>query len=261
MRLKPTAYLIHRWLGLIIGLQLLAWSLGGLIFSISPINEVRGRTDAVTSEPIPLDMANVTATPAFAIAAAREAVDQAELEVVEVRLKSRRGRQVYDLLNSAGHPVAVVDGATGEVLPPLDAAGAGELALADFAPEAKVLSATLIEGELPMEARGRPSPIFQVILDHPKEPHLYLSPITGEVLARRNEMWRRFDFFWMLHVMDYEDRDDFNHLLLQGASLLAVLTSLSGIGLWWWRAPWRRRRNRRSSSPRDGASLQGADAP
>ncbi len=93
-----------------------------------------------------------------------------------------------------------------------------------------------------VEFRGGRIPVYQVILDHPKRPHNYVCPLTGEVLKRRNNLRRIFDFFWMLHIMDYGAREDFNHWLLTGTSVLAIMTSASGLALWWWRRPrWLRR--------------------
>ena len=44
-------------------------------------------------------------------------------------------------------------------------------------------------------------------------------------------MWRIFDFVWMLHIMDYQDRDNFNTWLLISAAALALIISLSGMYL------------------------------
>jgi len=49
--------------------------------------------------------------------------------------------------------------------------------------------------------------------------------------GRRNDRWRLFDLFWMLHVMDYQGRDNFNTLLLQVVSGLGLVTILSGFTL------------------------------
>ena len=46
MRWKSNWYLAHRWLGLVVGLQLLLWSVGGFSFSIMHIKNVRGELDA-----------------------------------------------------------------------------------------------------------------------------------------------------------------------------------------------------------------------
>ena len=54
---------------------------------------------------------------------------------------------------------------------------------------------------------------------------------TGLIDARRNDMWRLFDFFWMLHIMDYQEREDFNHPLLIGAAGLALSVVIFGMAL------------------------------
>ena len=41
-----------------------------------------------------------------------------------------------------------------------------------------------------------------------------------------------FDFFWMLHIMDFDEREDFNHPLLQIAAALGLIIALSGVVLW-----------------------------
>ncbi|MCZ6828522.1 MAG: hypothetical protein O7F73_02845 [Gammaproteobacteria bacterium] len=37
---------------------------------------------------------------------------------------------------------------------------------------------------------------------------------------------------WMLHILDFEDRDNFNTLLLQIAARLGIITIISGLVLW-----------------------------
>jgi hypothetical protein len=36
---------------------------------------------------------------------------------------------------------------------------------------------------------------------------LYLHPDTGALVTRRHRLWRWYDFQWMLHIMDYGDRE------------------------------------------------------
>ena len=47
MNLRRQTFRIHRWLGLVVSLQLLAWSVGGLYFTLFDIDAIRGTTDAV----------------------------------------------------------------------------------------------------------------------------------------------------------------------------------------------------------------------
>jgi len=52
------------------------------------------------------------------------------------------------------------------------------------------------------------------------------------LLARRTTRWRIFDFLWMLHIMDFDTRDDFNTPLLQIAAGLGFVVGLSGLVFW-----------------------------
>lgn len=238
---KRNAYLVHRWLGLTVGVQLLAWSVGGFTFSILDIDNVRGDLDRTTDPSPTVRAGRVQLSPAEAIgAAAKRGLDSDT--VTRVVLRERFDRTVYELFGAKQRPLGAVDAVSGAFLPRVSEEEAKRSALSDFAPEATVASVHLLEGEPPNEFRGRPMPVYQVVLDHPHHPHLYVSPVTGEILARRNRVWRIFDFFWMLHIMDYRERESFNHWLLTGMSVLAILTSASGLVLWWWRVPFRRRR-------------------
>jgi len=75
-------------------------------------------------------------------------------------------------------------------------------------------------------------PLWRVRFEQPESLNLYLDPWTGEMVARRTDRWRVFDFFWMLHIMDFDEREDFNHPLLQIAAALGLIIALSGVVLW-----------------------------
>jgi uncharacterized iron-regulated membrane protein len=238
MQWKRSFYLVHRWVGLVVAVQLLGWSVGGLMFSLLDIENVRGELER-SSDPTPRVRAErVALGPAYALAAARGVSPET---VTRISLRERFGRTVYELFGVEDRPLLAIDAVSGEVITHISKDEAKAAAMADFAPDARVASITLLSGEAPLEYRGGAMPVFQVILDHPKEPHLYICPRTGVVLKRRNKPWRIFDFFWMLHIMDYGSRENFNHWLLTVMAVLAILTSATGLGLWCWRLPcWTR---------------------
>ena len=60
----------------------------------------------------------------------------------------------------------------------------------------------------------------------------YLHATSGQVLAIRNTSWRWWDFLWSLHIMDYDTRDEIGTWLLKLFSLLAVVTAIAGLGLY-----------------------------
>lgn len=241
MSVKKPLFLVHRWIGLVVALQLLAWSVGGFVFTILDLDDVHGDLDRSLPPRVAIAVAEVATTPAQAIeAAAKEGVDAKDVSGVELRRRIDGPVYVVNLAGKGKH--VVVDARTGLLAPTISEELARTIALNDFKHDARVESVELLKGEPPGEYRGGSMPVYRVILEHPKHPHLYISPTTGDVLKRRNENWRWFDLFWMLHIMDYRERNNFNHWLLTGASVLAILTSVSGLALWWYRLPCRKRR-------------------
>jgi hypothetical protein len=71
------------------------------------------------------------------------------------------------------------------------------------------------------------------------------------VTARRSTLWRVFDFLWSLHIMDFENHEDFNTPLLIVATALSLVMIIAGIVLFPSRLgykAWRRRRKNRRST-------------
>ena len=230
MHWKKKSYLVHRWLGLLISIQLLAWSVGGLVFSLLDIEKVRGNRDRVVAAPLVIKPHAGMLRSEQAVAFAKR--ELGDVDVTGLVLRSRQGRLVFDVLGPESRPLAVVSADDGGVSTDVGAKAAGLIAAADFRFSTQVQSVQLIQDEAPLEYRGKRLPAYRVVLDHAEAPHIYVCAVTGEVLARRNQSWRIFDFFWMLHIMDYSQREDFNHWLLTVASALAVATSATGILLW-----------------------------
>ena len=239
MRWKKAIHGVHRWIGLAVSLQLLAWSVGGLMFTVLDIDDVHGDFERNMTPPPVIPVESVVLTPADAAREATEAGLAVEA-AARIELRQRWDRTVYLFFDQENQPLGAVDAGSGEVTARISADQARAAALADFAPHASVISAEFLEGVAPSEFRGGAMPVYRVVLDHPKQPHIYVSPVTGQVLKHRNKPWRLFDFFWMLHIMDYNERDNFNHPLLTAMASLAVLTATTGLWMWWWRMPRRR---------------------
>ena len=83
------------------------------------------------------------------------------------------------------------------------------------------------------EYREKPLPAWAVTFEHPTNTTIYVSSEFGKVESFRNNKWRLFDFLWMIHTMDYKERDNFNNWLLRGFALFGLLTILSGFVLFW----------------------------
>ena len=81
------------------------------------------------------------------------------------------------------------------------------------------------------EYRGRQLPIYKVITHNAnnKEINAYLNIFSGDIVAIRSAQWRIWDLMWGFHIMDWQERDNIDNMLLKIFSVLALISSLSGI--------------------------------
>jgi uncharacterized iron-regulated membrane protein len=232
--LKPFFRKLHRWLGLLMAVQILAWMASGLYFSIFPIGVIRGEhlvraPEALTA--VDLEGA-ISLADAWRAAAAEVPAPQ---EFGDIELVRRGGEAWYRVSGeSEGRAFRrMVNAKSGEVAQALDAESVK--ALATTVLNAPGIGATIEwiervpEGS---EIRGRQLPLWRVSYTDPESVSLYFDPWTGDLLATRTTRWRVFDFLWMLHIMDFDERDDFNTPLLQVAAGLSLLVVISGVVFW-----------------------------
>lgn len=218
---------VHRWLSLFAGVQVALWVVSGSVFVWLDLDDVHGDLE-VRAQALPLLRENVLSPPESAAVAALVAAEGRALKPTRVLLTSHSGRPVRAVYEGDGNvPVGLVDAERGTVLTPLGEAAATAVAVGDYAPTHPVASVTHV-GEKGGDYRGPELPVWRVEFAGPKATRLYVSPRSGRVLARRNDRWRLFDFFWMLHTMDYREREDFNHPLVRVAALGALGVVLTG---------------------------------
>lgn len=212
---------IHLWAGLLLGVQVIIWMSSGVVMSWFAIESVRGEHNISSRTEKSLNAITPYLDPVRLLGRPQTKGAQS------LTLENLLGRPVYRLRTRAGF--RLFDALTGERLDPLPEETARAVARRDFAGHGGVASASLLE-ERTTEYRG-PLPVWRVVFDDPEHTRIYVSPVTGEVTARRNATWRLYDFFWMLHIMDYDERTDFNNPLIMTASATGLVFALSGLGL------------------------------
>ena len=221
----------HRWLGLIVSIQLLMWTASGLFFSIPDITDVRGEQYLTQTPSININqMARENIVPISAI------IDTAKinLEASEtVLLKYRAGRLSYQVEKNPPEKKLIFDALTGQLMTYITPTEAMSIVVdrTELSPTDAVL---INQSKTGSEFRGRDLPLYKVTVPKPKKGIVYVDPVTGEIAAIRTKLWRAWDFLWSLHIMDYQERDDFSQWLLRLFSALGVLTVLSGIILWFY---------------------------
>lgn len=209
----------HKWIGLVIGVQALLWMISGLYMTVISIDVIHGDHLAHGAS-APLSTSADYVTPS------QLAADNPGL--LGFRLKQVMDRAVYEVRTEEGS--TLVDAMTGEPLGPLGESEARRIAESLYQGDAPLASIALLN-EAPQEVASRPVPMWQARFDDRGSTTLYISPATGELLAKRHELWRWFDFLWMLHIMDYEAREDVNNTLLRVAAAIGFVFALSGVWL------------------------------
>lgn len=240
MKLLQLSTQLHKWIALAVGIQVLFWVAGGLVMTAIPIETVRSEHHVRErkAEPIALE----TIRSPGDIARARR------LSVVGAELKSTPRGPAWTLKPVKGEPVTV-SALTGEAFPPLDATLARRLAQGAYQGEGAPTTAILLD-KAPQET-GREGPIWRVDFSDRERTTFYLSPQTGEVVTRRSAVWRFYDFFWRLHIMDLEKGENFNHPLLIAVTFLTFTIVITGFILLWIRLArdWTAWRARRAPTP------------
>jgi uncharacterized iron-regulated membrane protein len=220
----------HKWLALLVGVQVVLWTLTGFYMVVVHIDIIHG-DHLVRSQPIrPIDPSGL-AVPSRIVSAAPGAS--------ELRLQRLFDRPVWRAETPAGP--RLFDARTGEGMPDLTEAEIRALARRIYAGDGEIVSARLLT-QAPLEVQSRKPPFWQVEFAGWNRPTLYLSPWTGELISRRHALWRAFDFAWMLHIMDYDDRTNVNNPLLRVATWSAFAMAVSGAWLLFWSFPRRKRK-------------------
>lgn len=217
MRLKRLAVFVHKWLTLLVGVQVLFWVASGLFFTLFPMEKIRSED---VMRPPSAETPNLAA--AGDLSRLRDPAGRAP---TKVSIERRAGTDVI-LATFAENPPILFEAGTLRRLSPLSGEAAAKVAqnhvtLSDPPTGVTRVTAESAEykGALPawkvQFARGGLS--------------VYVAEDTGAVTARRSNLWRAYDTLWALHIMDWRDHENFNHPLIiitAGVTLISVLAGL-----------------------------------
>jgi len=201
----------HIWLGWVVGLPVLMWTVTGLWMVARPIEEVRGE---------------------------HLRAEHAAIDPSEVRFPATIGEPIHEarLVSQPDGPSWIItsaDGARwrysaryGTATPPVVEEEARRIAEAAYAGAGKLAETTYFAaGEAPVDARAEGA-VWQARFDDGTR--LYIDDATGEVVALRTGQWRLYDLMWGLHIMDPQTREDTHNPFVIGFGALAVLGAALG---------------------------------
>ena len=201
----------HKYLSFFISLQLLLWTISGIFFAFNKIELVRGEQYRLTQNfPINFDEIKFSRS-----------------DVQQVKAINRLGKTIFVVSGSKG--IEYLD-AFGNSLSKLNKDEVFEIVRASSTLKPIGLE-EITESSKGSEFRGRDLPLYKVtsLNDEDKKINLYINIFSGEITAVRSLQWRIWDLMWGFHIMDWQTRDKINNIFLKIFSILALVSSISGI--------------------------------
>lgn len=212
----------HRYLGLFLGIQFLFWTISGLYFSWTNIDDIHGD-----------QFKNLK----YQSQAFDNLISPSELNVAE-------GVHTIEIRDLNNKPYYWVN--KKQLYHAID----GSLKSSVTKEEALYVAKNYMKSDLKVttiehinkvdkhhEYREKLLPAYVVSYKNDEALKAYVSVIDGKFQTVRHRSWRWFDFLWMTHTMDYQGRDNFNTIVLRAFSLLGLITVLSGFLLWFTSSP------------------------
>ena len=201
----------HKYLSLIISIQLLLWTISGIYFAFNKIELVRGEQYIIKDKSSSIEINNLNISSNVKNIEIFKRLNQwvvkAEMDA-GFKYQDLLGNEVYEL--SPNQAIEVVKLKT--TLSPIDVI-------------------KINESSARSEFRGRSLPIYKIKTNSSDDTNVYVDIMSGKIVAIRSDSWRIWDFLWGAHIIDYRERDNINNILLKIFSILALLSSLSGIAL------------------------------
>ena len=211
---------IHKWVALFLGIQLFLWALSGFYMVVVHLDIIHGDMLVKNAQQ------NINHNDRFDVPL--EQLMALYPDAHSITLKAMMSRPVYQV---TGKNTVLLDARDGQQLSPLDKNTATDVAMYHYAGKGEVRHVELLESDPPTELQARLLPLWRVDFDDIWNSSFYVDPYTGEFTTRRHTLWRVFDFMWMLHVMDYDERADINNVVLRVFSVLGAFLGLSGVWL------------------------------
>ena len=196
MKTKKFTRNLHRYLSIFISIQLLLWTISGIYFAYNKIELVRGEQYRLPKN-------------------------------VEYRIFDRLGTSIIETIQYGEKSYKTYP--EGNVINPLTKEEAKKITAQKTT--LNPLEVSLVTELYPgAEYRGT-LPVYKVKTDTKDDINVYVGYMTGDIGSIRSDSWRIWDLMWSLHIMDYRERDNINNILLRILSILALVTSISGITL------------------------------
>ena len=203
---------LHIWLGWIVGIPLLLWTVTGALMVLFPIDVVRG--EHLLSAPASVTLAAPPVPPALGTRPLKS-----------LTLEQRAAGPRW-LIRYADGEAALADPASGAPLPALSAAEAVAEVRGRYLGEEGVAAVDRTAADDPPLELRRPLASWRVTMS--EGTRFYVDAGTGEIVARRTALWRFYDFLWGLHILDLGEREDVNNIWVRIFAWIGAISTIIG---------------------------------
>lgn len=244
--MKPASFLnwrfslifFHRWLGILVGLMFIIWSLSGIILLYAGIPHMNAGERLFRLPP--LDLGTVNVTPA-------QALEQVDGDPFRLRISMLGDRPVYRINTGVVFGKwTLVYADTGEPVPALDADAAVDW-LATYLPEYRggfTLEETLTGPDMFTHSPAIQThmPMFRIALDDAAGTKYYVSAHSGEPVMKTTTLSRVLGFAgYNMHTLFFFRQASWWTPLLEWLAWTLLGVALLGIILGIWRFNFRPR--------------------
>jgi hypothetical protein len=206
---------LHVWLGWIIGVPLLLWTVTGLWMVSRPIDEVRGIHLKAAPPALVLDKPAVLPV-----------LPPDHGAPLSVRLEAQWDGPVWIATFAHGHEMRA-QVSDGKWLPMISEGDARRIAARWYKPKSAIISAQHTPADAPPIDLRKDRPAWRIAFADGT--NVYVDADTGSLLAIRSTQWRWFDLMWGFHIMDLQSREDTSHpvlIIFAGIAVVGTLLAL-----------------------------------
>ena len=216
---------LHKWLSVLVALQLLVWLGSGLFFNLMDHSKARGNEYRIgLTEPVAVEHERLLEPSALLKLPTKNVNSIKQIQLL--------GQPYYLLNHNRGlyahfyNEYTLINAYTG-ALKVIDDVMAKKLAQQTYGGNGSISSSEKISppfDDFPKEKNA----VWQINFDDELYTSVYIDASSGRLVGHSNEDKRFADFFFMLHFMDYGTVGSFNNWQIIFFALLTLLFCITG---------------------------------
>ena len=214
---------LHKWLSLLIGLQLLIWLGTGLFFNLMDHQKASGNQFRQRPAIAQVDLGRLV-EPQLVLSSSKQAVSLKQISLLEqpyYLLTHQKG-----LYSHFKNNYSMVDAYTGKPVV-IDEGMASQLAEASYKGKGIIKSVVKLSppyDDIPREQND----VWQINYADFINTSVYIDAGSGRIIKHSNDDKRFVDIFFMLHFMDYGTEGSFNNVQIIVFAIFTLFFSLTG---------------------------------